>query len=45
VEVFSTPKENIFKIQHLDIEPQTELVGEKIGIGKQNVDIKSLIYM
>jgi hypothetical protein len=29
----------------LDIEPQTELEGEKIGIKEQNVDIEPLISM
>jgi hypothetical protein len=45
VEAFPTPKEKISKIQHLDIEPQIELVGEEIRIAKQNVDIKPLISM
>jgi hypothetical protein len=29
-----TPKENISKIQHMDIKPQIELVGEEIGTTK-----------
>jgi hypothetical protein len=45
VEVFLAPKEKISKIKHLDIEPQTKLVGEEIGIAKQNVDIEPLIFM
>jgi hypothetical protein len=31
VEIIPTSKGKIYKIQHLDIEPQTELVGEEIG--------------
>jgi hypothetical protein len=40
VEAFPTPKKEISKIQHLEIKPQTKLVGEEIGIAKQNVNIK-----
>jgi hypothetical protein len=28
---YISPKKKISKIQHLEIEPQTELVGEEIG--------------
>jgi hypothetical protein len=45
VEVLSTPKKEIFNIQHLDIEPQTKLVGEETGTVEQNIDIKPLISM
>ncbi len=45
MEVLSTPKKEIFNIQHLDIEPQTKLMGEKIGITEQNVNIEPLISM
>jgi hypothetical protein len=45
VEVIQTLEETISKIQHLEIEPQTELVGEEIGIAKQNVDIEPLVFM
>ncbi len=45
MEALLAPKEEIFKIQHFDIEPQTKLVGEKIGIVEQNVDIEPLISM
>jgi hypothetical protein len=45
VDVILTPKEEISKIQHLDIEPQTELVGEEIKNAKQNVDIKPLDFV
>jgi hypothetical protein len=31
VKAILTPKKEISKIQHLEIEPQTELVGEEIG--------------
>jgi hypothetical protein len=45
VEAFLAPVKKISKIQHLDIEPQTELVGEEIEIIEQNVDIKPLVSM
>jgi hypothetical protein len=41
----STNKRNISKIWHLDIEPQTKLVGKEIGIAEQNVDIDSLVSL
>jgi hypothetical protein len=43
VEAIPTLEEKIFKIQHLDIEPQFELMGEEIKIAEQNVDIKLLV--
>jgi hypothetical protein len=43
VEVFPTPKKQISNIQHLEIKPQTKLVGEEIGIVEQNVDIEPLV--
>jgi hypothetical protein len=43
VEALSTPKEDISKIQHLDIKPQTKLVGEEIKTTKQNINIKALV--
>jgi hypothetical protein len=45
VEVIPTLKEEISKIQHLEIEPQTELMGEEIGIAEQTVNIEPLIYV
>jgi hypothetical protein len=45
VEVIPTLKKEIFKIQHLEIEPQIELVGEGIEIVEQNVDIESLVFV
>jgi hypothetical protein len=45
VEAIPTPKEEISKIQHLEIEPQTELMGEEIRITEQNVNIKPLAYV
>jgi hypothetical protein len=45
VEVVPAPKKQISKIQHLDIEQQIELMGEEIGTTKQNVDLKSLVFM
>jgi hypothetical protein len=45
VEVILAPKEEISKIHHLDIEPQTKLTGEEIGIAEQNVDIEPLVSM
>jgi hypothetical protein len=45
VEVILTPKEEISKIQHLEIEPQIELVGEEIRTTKQNVDIEPLFFV
>ncbi len=45
VEAFPTPEKEISKIQHLDIKPQTKLVGEEIGNVEQKVDIKPLVYV
>ncbi len=45
MEIISTSEEEISKIQHLEIEPQIELVGEEIVIAKQNIDIKPLVSM
>jgi hypothetical protein len=45
VEVILTPKEAISKIQHLEIKPQTKLVGEEIGTIDQNIDIEQLVSM
>jgi hypothetical protein len=45
VEAFPALKEEISKTQHLDIEPQTKLVGEETGTVEQNIDIKPLISM
>jgi hypothetical protein len=39
VEALLAPKEEISNIQHMDIEPQTELVGEEIKTTKQNINI------
>ncbi len=38
-------EEEISKIQHLDIEPQTKLVGEEIGALEQNINIKPLVFV
>jgi hypothetical protein len=45
VEVITTPEEEISKIQHLEIESRTELVGEEIGTTKQNIDIEPLVFV
>ncbi len=45
MEAIPTLEEVISKIQHLEIEPQTELVGEEIATTKQNIDIKPLVFM
>jgi hypothetical protein len=45
VEAILAPKEQISKIQHLDIEQQIELMGEEIGTTEQNVDIESLVFL
>jgi len=45
VEAILALEEKISKIQHLEIKPQIELVGEEIKIVKQNVNIKPLIFM
>jgi len=42
VEAIPAPEEEIFKIQHLEIKPQTKLMGEEIRITKRNIDIKPL---
>jgi hypothetical protein len=44
VEAIPTPEEEISKIQHLDIEPQTKLMGEEVEIVEPNVDIEALIF-
>jgi hypothetical protein len=40
-----TPKKEISKIQHLEIEPQIELMGEEIKTLKPKVDIEPLIFV
>ncbi len=45
MEVIPTLEEKISMIQHLEIKPQTELVGEEIGIAEQNIDIEPLVPM
>jgi hypothetical protein len=45
VEAIPTLEKEIFKIQHLEIEPQTKLVGEGIEIVEQNVDIEPLVVV
>jgi len=45
VEAFLTPEKKKSKIQHLDIKPQTKLMGEEIGTVEQNVDMEPLVYM
>jgi hypothetical protein len=35
----------ISKIQHLYIEPQIELMGQKIGTTNRNIDIEPLVSM
>jgi hypothetical protein len=45
VEAILVLEEVISKIQHLEIKPQTKLVGEEIGTAKQNVDIKQLVFV
>jgi len=45
LEAIPTPKDEISKIQHLEIKPQTELVGEEIGTIQQNIDIEPLVSM
>jgi hypothetical protein len=45
VEVILALEEAISKIQHLEIEPQTKLMGEEIGIIKQNEDIEPLVFV
>jgi hypothetical protein len=45
MEAIPVPEEEISKIQYLEIEPQTKLVGEEIGNVKPNVDIKPLVSM
>jgi hypothetical protein len=44
VEFIPTPEEEISKIQHLNIEPQIELVGEEVRTIEQNVDIEPLVF-
>ncbi len=43
MEAILTPEEEVSKIQHLEIKPQTKLVGEDNRIGEPEVDIKPLI--
>jgi hypothetical protein len=45
VEAIPTSEEEISKTQHLEIEPQTELMGEEIETTKQNVDIEPLVFV
>jgi hypothetical protein len=45
LETILTPKEEISKIQHLEIKPQIELVGEEIKIVEKNVEIKPLVFL
>jgi hypothetical protein len=46
VETILALEEEISNIQqHLEIEPQTKLVGEAIKIAVKNVDIKPLVFM
>ncbi len=45
MEAIIAPKEEISKIQHLEIEPQTKLVGEEIKNAKQNVNIKPPVFV
>jgi hypothetical protein len=45
VEAILTPEETISKIQHLEIEPQTKLVGEEIKNEEQNVNIEPLVFV
>ncbi len=45
VEAIPTPEEEISKIQHLQIKPQIELVGEEIRIAKQNVNTQPLVFV
>jgi hypothetical protein len=44
VEAIPTPEEEISKIQHLDIKPQTKLVGEEVRTIEQNVNIEPLVF-
>ncbi len=45
MEVILALGEKISTIQHLEIEPQIELMGEEIGTTKQNIDIKPLVFV
>jgi hypothetical protein len=45
VEAIPTPKEEISKIQHSEIVPQIELMGEEIKTMEQKVDIESLVFV
>ncbi len=45
MEVIPSLEEKISKIQHLEIEPQIELVGEEIRTIGQNIDIKPLVFV
>ncbi len=43
MEVILALEKEISKTQHLDIKPQTKLVGEEIRTIEQNVDIEPLV--
>jgi hypothetical protein len=43
LEAIPTLEEEISKIQHLEIEPQIELVGEDIRNAEQNININPLV--
>jgi len=45
VEAIPTPKKEISKIQHLEIEPQIKLVGEDIITTKPKVNIEPLVFV
>jgi hypothetical protein len=45
VEAIPTLGKKIFKILHLEIEPQTKLMGEHIRIAKPEVGIKPLVFV
>ncbi len=45
VEAIPAPEEMISKIQHLEIEPQTKLVGEEIGTAKLEVNIEPMVLI
>jgi hypothetical protein len=44
VEALPTPKEEISKIQHLNIKIQTTLVGEEIRTIEKNIDIETISF-
>jgi hypothetical protein len=45
VEAIPALEKETSKIQHQDIEPQIELMGEEIRTAKQNIDIKPPIFV